>query len=200
MASVVDRERLQRILARMLDEDEFLSPYGIRALSKVHEKEPFVLRAEGVEYRVGYEPAESGGELFGNNSNWRGPVWFPMNYLIIRSLREYHQYYGEDLKVEYPTRSGRWCTLDVVADELARRLMRLFLCDDRGHRPVFGSDRRFQEDPLWSEHLLFYEYFHGDSGAGLGASHQTGWTALVANLIHEMKSEAPTSSPIATSP
>ncbi|MBV8490746.1 MAG: glucosidase [Candidatus Eremiobacteraeota bacterium] len=189
IASVVDRERLERILSRVFDEDEFLSPYGIRALSKAHERAPFELRTDGVNYRVGYEPAESESGLFGSNSNWRGPIWFPINYLIIRSLREYHKYFGDDFTMEYPARSGNRVTLDVAAGDLANRLMRIFLKDGNGRRPVFGECEKFQNDPHWRSHLLFYEYFHGDHAAGLGASHQTGWTALVANLIHEMNPE-----------
>jgi hypothetical protein len=188
MAAVVDSKRLECILKRLLDEDEFLSPYGIRALSKVHRDHPFLLSSDGMALRVGYEPAESETELFGSNSNWRGPIWFPINYLIIRSLRMYHQYLGDEFTVECPTRSGRRMSLNEVADELRSRLVSIFTQDGGGRRPFAGGNRKMQEDPHWREYAFFYEYFHGDTGAGLGASHQTGWTGLVANLIAEMES------------
>jgi hypothetical protein len=183
MIALVNEERLRRILSRMLDENEFLSPYGIRALSRYHEKHPYVFRVHGEEYRVEYLPAESNTGMFGGNSNWRGPIWFPVNALILRALLHYYLYYGDNFKVECPTGSGRILNLFEVAKEIAERLIRIFLRDDRGRRPVFGGVQKFDSDPHWRDHLLFYEYFHGDNGAGIGASHQTGWTGLVATLI-----------------
>ncbi|MBI4259111.1 MAG: glucosidase, partial [Actinobacteria bacterium] len=181
--SIVDPERLRRILAIMLDEEEFLSPYGLRALSRRHRDHPFELELGGAVHRVDYEPGESTTGLFGGNSNWRGPVWFPVNYLVIEALRVYHRYLGEGFTVEMPTGSGRKATLDEVADELAWRLVSLFLDDAEGRRPVFGAAERFQTDPVLHGSIPFHEYFHGDTGVGLGASHQTGWTGLVADLI-----------------
>jgi len=185
LLSVPWREQLQRILSYMLDENEFLSPYGIRALSRYHLAHPYKLDLNGMEHGVDYEPAESTAGLFGGNSNWRGPIWFPVNYLLIESLRKFHHYYGNEFKVECPTRSGNWMTLSEVADELSRRLCRIFQRDDHGRRPVFGDLKQFQSDSSWRDFIWFYEYFHGDTGRGLGASHQTGWTALVAKLICE---------------
>ncbi len=183
LLSMVGQDRLPQVLVRMLDEDEFLSPYGLRALSKAHLAEPFKVMLGSVEYSVGYEPAESSTGSFGGNSNWRGPVWFPVNFLLIEALRRYYRFFGDDLMVEYPTGSGRKATLGYIADDLSRRLVAIFLDDEHGRRPVFGETALFQEDPDWHDLIPFYEYFHGDTGAGLGASHQTGWTALVANLI-----------------
>jgi hypothetical protein len=177
-------ERLRRVLATMLDEEEFLSPYGIRSLSKFHARHPYVFRVDGQDYRVDYLPAESNTGMFGGNSNWRGPIWFPVNVLIIRALLQFHLYYGNDFHVECPTGSGKMLNLFEVAREIADRLTRIFLRDDRGRRPVYGGTAKFQNDPHWRDHLLFYEYFHGDNGAGLGASHQTGWTGVVGALIH----------------
>jgi hypothetical protein len=181
--SIVGPDRLRRILERMLSEDEFLSPYGLRALSRYHEDHPFSVEIGGMTSTVDYEPAESTTPLFGGNSNWRGPVWFPVNYLVIEALRRYARYFGDDFRIECPTGSGRELTLCEVADELSGRLVAIFLDDAQGHRPVFGSVDRFQHDPAWHDRLLFYEYFHGDIGAGLGASHQTGWTGLVADVV-----------------
>jgi hypothetical protein len=181
--SLVDEDKLTRILKRMFDPDEFLSDYGIRSLSRHHAEKPFVCRVDGKTYRVGYEPAESRSGLFGGNSNWRGPLWFPINYLLVEALRKYHHYYGDAFTIEVPTGSGNRMTLAQAADDLSRRLQRIFLPDQDGRRAVFGDEEIFQTDPHWRDHLLFYEYFHGDTGAGLGANHQTGWTALVANLI-----------------
>ena len=181
--AVVRPERLRRILARMLDENEFLSPYGIRALSRFHLDHPYVFRAEGQEYRVGYLPAESDSGMFGGNSNWRGPIWMPVNALLIRALLNFYLYYGDTFKVECPTGSGKLMNLFEVAREIANRLTRIFLRDESGKRPVYGGSETFQTDPNWRDHLQFYEYFHGDNGAGIGASHQTGWTGLVATLI-----------------
>jgi hypothetical protein len=172
-------------LRRALDPAEFLSDHGIRALSRYHRDHPYVLQADGATYVVDYEPAESRTGTFGGNSNWRGPVWFPVNYLLIESLQKFHHYFGDDFKVECPTGSGRYLTLNEVADELSHRLIRLFVRDDGGRRPVFGGNETFQRDPHWRDYVLFYEYFHGDDGAGLGASHQTGWTGVVAKLIQQ---------------
>ncbi len=177
--------RMKRLLKRALDPNEFLSDHGVRALSKYHLEHPFVLRFDGTEQVCQYEPAESRSGLFGGNSNWRGPVWFPLNYLLIESLQKLHHYYGDDFKVECPTGSGQYLTLLQVADELSQRLMRLFLRDARGGRPFNGGNEIFQRDPHWRDYILFHEYFHGDNGAGLGASHQTGWTGLVAKLIQQ---------------
>jgi hypothetical protein len=185
LLAIAYRERLERVLKLMLDEDEFLSPNGIRALSKFHKNCPYVLEVKGLEHRVDYEPAESTSGLFGGNSNWRGPVWFPVNYLMIESLQKFHFYYGDQLKVECPTGSGVMMNLWEVSQELSRRLSRIFLKDDDGRRPVFGDAEIYQTDPNFRDHLLFYEYFHGDNGAGLGASHQTGWTGLVAKLLQQ---------------
>ncbi len=181
--ALVNQERLGRILTRMLDENEFLSPYGIRALSRYHLDHPYVFRTNGDEYRVEYLPAESDSGMFGGNSNWRGPIWMPVNAIIIRALLNYYLYYGDNFKIECPTGSGNVMNLFEVAREIASRLTRIFLKDAEGRRPVFGRAGKFQSDPHWRDHILFYEYFHGDNGAGLGASHQTGWTGLVAKLI-----------------
>ena len=181
--ALVNEERLRRILTRMLDENEFLSPYGIRSLSKFHEKHPYVFHVEGQEYRVNYLPGESDSGMFGGNSNWRGPIWMPVNTLIVRALMNYYLYYGDNFKIECPTGIGRMMNLFEVAKEITERLGRIFLRDENGHRPVYGGTKKFQEDPHWRDHLLFYEYFHGDNGAGLGASHQTGWTGLVGGLM-----------------
>ena len=183
--SIVDAERLRRVLTVMLDEREFLSPFGIRAVSKRHRDEPYRLSAGGAEYRVGYEPAESASGLFGGNSNWRGPIWFPINFLLIEALQKFHHYHGDDFTIECPTGSGRMMTLAGVAAELSRRLSSIFLDDVQGRRPVFGSIERFQSDPRWHDLVPFHEYFNGDTGAGVGASHQTGWTALVAKLLQQ---------------
>jgi hypothetical protein len=185
LLSIVDQDQLRRILHVMLDPNEFLSDHGIRALSRRHMAEPYRLRVDGIEYIVGYEPAESRSGLFGGNSNWRGPVWFPANLLLIEGLQRYHYYYGDEFTVECPTGSGQYLTLAQVAQELSRRLTRLFLPKDGQGRPANGSNRLFQEDPHWRDLVLFYEYFNGDTGEGLGASHQTGWTALVAKLLQQ---------------
>ncbi|HJS28068.1 MAG TPA: hypothetical protein VJ768_00490, partial [Anaerolineales bacterium] len=182
MLSPLNEDKLRRILARMLDESRFLSPYGIRSMSRWHQDSPYTLEVHGEEFRVEYLPAESNTGLFGGNSNWRGPIWFPINGLLIRALLLYYSYYGDEFKVECPTGSGRMMTLYEVARELGLRLGRIFERDSLGQRPVFGGAGKFQDDPNWSDHILFYEYFHGDNGAGLGASHQTGWTGMVAVL------------------
>jgi hypothetical protein len=185
LLSVVTPDRLRRVLKLMLDEREFLSPYGIRALSQSHRDHPYTLTVSEVQHRVDYEPAESSTGLFGGNSNWRGPIWFPVNYLIIESLQKFHFYLGDDYKVECPTGSGRMATLWEVAGEISRRLTRIFLRTADGRRPVHGGSGKFQNDPQWRDLILFYEYFHGDTGAGVGASHQTGWTGLVAKLLQQ---------------
>jgi len=180
---LVNTERLRRILTRMLDENEFLSSYGIRSLSRYHAEHPYVFPVHGQEYRVSYLPAESDSGMFGGNSNWRGPIWVPVNTLIIRALMHYFAYYGDNFKIECPTGSGRLMNLFEVVQEITNRLARIFLRDKTGRRPVFGGAEKFQRDPDWRDHLLFYEYFHGDNGAGIGASHQTGWTGVVAGLV-----------------
>ena len=185
LLAVVDATRLERVLRVMLDEQEFLSPHGIRALSRRHRDEPYRLVVDGIEHRVDYEPGESTSGLFGGNSNWRGPVWFPVNYLIIESLQKFHHYLGDSFTVECPTGSGNRLTLDEVAAELSRRLSSIFLTTADGRRPVFGGVARFQRDPHWNVHIPFHEYFHGDDGSGVGASHQTGWTGLVAKLLQQ---------------
>ncbi len=184
LLAIANRERLERILRYVFDENEFLSPYGIRSLSKVHRDHPFTLQVHGQESRVDYEPAEASSDLFGGNSNWRGPVWFPMNYLLIEALQRYDYYYGNQLQVEFPTGSGKRMCLGEISTELSRRLMRIFERSN-GRRPVYGDSKVFQEDPRWRDLILFNEYFHGETGEGLGASHQTGWTALVAKLIEQ---------------
>jgi len=180
---LVNPQRLRRILTRMLDENEFLSPYGIRSLSRYHAEHPYVFPVHSQEYRVSYLPAESDSGMFGGNSNWRGPIWVPVNTLIIRALMHYFAYHGNNFKIECPTGSGRLMNLFEVAQEITSRLARIFLRDETGRRPVFGGSEKFQRDPYWRDHLLFYEYFHGDNGAGIGASHQTGWTGVVAGLV-----------------
>jgi hypothetical protein len=184
LGSALDETKLRRVLARMLDDNEFLSPYGIRALSRYHDQHPYVFRVDGHEHGVSYLPGESDSGMFGGNSNWRGPIWMPVNGLIVRALLQYYMYYGDTLTVECPTGSGRQMTLYQVAEEIARRLASIFLRNPKGDRPVYGGTRKFQEDPHWRDLILFYEYFHGDNGAGLGASHQTGWTGIVARLMH----------------
>ena len=191
MLSIATQDQLRRILKYMLDEHEFLSPYGIRALSQIHRDHPYHLSVNGTDHRVDYEPAESSTGLFGGNSNWRGPIWFPVNFLLIESLQKFHYYVGDSFKVECPTGSGQMMTLWEVAGEISRRLMRIFLRDPStdsgqvGRRAVFGGTEKFQNDPYWRDLIPFHEYFHGDNGAGIGASHQTGWTGLVAKLIQQ---------------
>ena len=189
LVSILSKERVISLLRYMLDEDEFLSPHGIRSLSKVHEKHPYRLSFDDDTFEIGYEPAESRAGLFGGNSNWRGPVWFPINFLLIEALREIHGYYGEDLRVEMPTGSGIMMNLDEVADELSRRLTGLFLPDATGRRLAHGDVDLYRDDPNWQDLVLFYEYFDGDTGTGLGASHQTGWTGLVATLLQEQSGQ-----------
>jgi len=183
LLSVASRERLSAVLARVLDESQFLSDYGVRSLSRAHLADPYRFDAAGEEYVVRYLPGESNNRMFGGNSNWRGPIWFPMNFLLIQSLATFSRYYGDDFTVECPVGSGRHLTLAAVAEEIASRLTRLFLRDASGRRAVPGDNEYMQRDPHWRDCLPFHEFFHGDTGAGLGASHQTGWTALVALLI-----------------
>jgi hypothetical protein len=197
LLAVVNRERLERILHRLLDEQEFLGPHGIRSLSKYHRDQPYVLSMDGTEFCVDYDPAESRSGLFGGNSNWRGPVWFPLNFLIIEALQNFHFYFGDEYRVEFPTGSDRKLTLWEVASELSHRLTGIFERDQAGRRPFNGGTTLFQQDPHFRNLSLFHEYFNGDDGAGLGASHQTGWTGLAAKLIQQMSEyEATGKSPL----
>jgi hypothetical protein len=189
LLSLLRGHRMKRILKRMLDESEFLSEYGVRAVSRYHKDNPYVFHANGQAFTVEYTPGESNTGLFGGNSNWRGPVWFPMNYLIIESLQKFHHYYGDDFTIEYPTGSGNFVTINGVAEELARRLWSIFLRDENGRRAVFGANEKMQSDPNFRDYILFHEYFHGDNGRGVGASHQTGWTGLVAKLLQPRAKE-----------
>jgi hypothetical protein len=184
MLSVLNRDNMRRVLSRMLDEAQFLSHYGIRSISREHLEHPYVFEKEGMKNRVQYEPAESTTGMFGGNSNWRGPIWMPVNALLIRALLLLHQYYGDTFTIECPTGSGVEKNLFEVAAELGHRLANIFRVNEEGRRPVYGSTEIFQTDPHWKDLLLFYEYFHGDNGAGIGASHQTGWTGLVARFIY----------------
>jgi hypothetical protein len=183
LLSILNEEKLRRVLACLLDENEFLSPYGIRSLSRYHQDNPYIFRVQGEEFKVDYVPADSNTGMFGGNSNWRGPIWFPVNILILRALTHYYLYYGDDFKVECPTGSGTFMTLFEVFREITRRLSKIFLPDKEGHRPVYGGSTKFQSDPYWRDYIQFFEFFHGDNGAGVGASHQTGWTGLIAKLI-----------------
>jgi hypothetical protein len=183
--SLLRGHRMKSVLQRMLDSDEFLSDFGIRSLSKFHENHPYTMKIKGDLLSIKYTPGESDTRMFGGNSNWRGPIWFPINYLIIESLKKFDFYYGGNFSIEYPTGSGNFLTMDLIAKELSLRCIKIFLKDENGNRPVYGTNEKFQKDPHFNEHILFYEYFHGDSGKGLGASHQTGWTGLVAEMIHK---------------
>ncbi|MBF2063591.1 MAG: glucosidase [Calothrix sp. C42_A2020_038] len=185
LLAIVNPDQLKAILQKMLDETEFLSPYGIRSVSKYHADNPYIFDVDGEQHRVDYEPAESTSGMFGGNSNWRGPIWMPMNFLMIESLQKFHQYFGEDFKVECPANSGNFITLAEVTTELSHRLMSIFLCNQAGNRPIHGAYKLFQTNPHWRDLILFYEYLNGDNGAGLGANHQTGWTGLVAKLIYD---------------
>jgi hypothetical protein len=187
LLSLVQRDRLGRVLSRMLDETEFLSPYGVRSLSRAHADRPYELDVGGQSFRVAYEPGESQTGLFGGHSNWRGPVWLPVNYLVIESLQRLAHYYGDSFAVECPTGSGKYMNLWQVAAELSRRLIALFLVGPDGRRPTHGAREILQRDPHFKDHVTFFEYFHGDSGAGLGARAQTGWTALVAKLLEQSR-------------
>jgi hypothetical protein len=186
LLALPSRERLQRILRRLLDEKEFLSPFGIRSLSAAHAAAPFVFECHGERHTVAYAPGESPSGMFGGNSNWRGPVWFPINYLLIEALERYHHFYGDDFTVECPAGSGTMLNLSEVAHFLSCRLTQLFMPDANGARPCHGGNRRYADDPHWKDLVLFHEYFHGDTGRGLGATHQTGWTALVTRCIEDL--------------
>jgi hypothetical protein len=176
-------DRLEKLFAKLFDESEFLSPHGLRALSAYHREHPYVLDVEGIQASIDYEPAESTTAMFGGNSNWRGPVWFPLNYLVISVLERYHRFFGDEFTIEYPTGSGRHLTLDKVAADLQDRLISIFTRGPAGLRPCFGGTGRLQHDPAWHDNLIFSEYFHGDNGAAIGAFHQTGWTGLIADVI-----------------
>jgi hypothetical protein len=183
LLAIPSQQRLLRVVKYLLDESEFLSPFGLRSLSRFHLAHPYVFKADGKEYRVNYCPGESDTALFGGNSNWRGPVWFPLNFILLEALEKYHHFYGDEIQVECPTGSGKMCNLQQVADQLGVRLTKMFAADQKGVRPCQGDELRFAEDPHWKDLLLFHEYFHGETGRGCGASHQTGWTALVGRLI-----------------
>jgi len=184
LGAILNESKLRRVLAHVLDENEFLSPCGIRSLSRFHAEHPYVFKVGDQEFRVPYLPGESDTGMFGGNSNWRGPIWMPVNALIIRALLQYYAYYGNEFKVECPTGSGRQMNLYQVAEEISRRLASIFLKGQDGRRPVNGAEQKLQEDPFWRDCIQFYEYFHGDHGAGLGANHQTGWTGVIARLMH----------------
>jgi hypothetical protein len=186
LLAIPSRERLERMLRYVLDENEFLSPHGIRSLSRRYRDEPFRIAFDGQSYEVSYAPGESNTAMFGGNSNWRGPIWMPINYLMIEALKRYHHFFGDSFTVECPTGSGHHCHLGAVAAELERRLVSLFVCGADGHRPCHGSSSRYANDPHFKHLVLFHEFFHGDNGRGLGASHQTGWTALAANLVERV--------------
>jgi hypothetical protein len=187
--SLAGPDRLERLLSKVFDESEFLSPHGLRALSAYHREHPYVIDVEGVQASIDYEPAESTTSMFGGNSNWRGPIWFPLNYLMVTVLERYHRFYGDDFTIEYPTGSGRRLTLDKVAADLSDRLISLFTDDADGRRACFGGTEIMQRDPAWHDNLIFSEYFHGDNGAAIGAFHQTGWTGVVADLIRRRHGE-----------
>jgi hypothetical protein len=196
LLSLLRGHRMKKILQRMLDESEFFSDYGIRAVSKFHDEHPYEFWVDGTCFSVKYTPGESATSLFGGNSNWRGPIWMPVNYLLIESLQRFHYYYGEDFKIECPSGSGVFMTLNGVADEISRRLSALFLTNKEGKRPFLGENEKMQTDPHFNNYILFYEYFHGDSGRGVGASHQTGWTGLVAKLLQPKREEEPVAIPV----
>jgi hypothetical protein len=183
LASVLNEKNLRRVLTVMLDEKEFLSPYGIRALSKIHGEHPYTINVGGAEYNVSYLPGDSDNGMFGGNSNWRGPIWMPVNIIIVRALLNYYQYYGNNFLIECPTGSGKMMNLYQVAEDISGRLSATFLRDKSGRRPVYGNIQKFQEDPQWRDYIQFHEYFHGDTGAGIGASHQTGWTGTIARTM-----------------
>jgi hypothetical protein len=191
LLSVAGPDRLPRLLSRLFDENEFLSPHGLRSLSAYHREHPYQLDVEGVRATIDYEPAESTTPMFGGNSNWRGPIWFPLNYLVITMLERYQRFFGDELTIEYPTGSGRRLTFGQIAEDLRDRLISLFAAGADGRRPCFGGVTRLQDDPAWRDNLVFSEYFHGDNGAGLGASHQTGWTGLIADVIRRRHGALP---------
>ena len=183
LLSVARPAQLERLFAKLFDESEFLSPHGLRALSAYHRDHPYQFDAEGYQSSIDYEPAESTTSMFGGNSNWRGPIWMPVNYLVVESLERYHRFYGDDLELEYPTGSGQRLTLDLIVADLQDRLISLFTRDENGRRACFGGTEKMQTDPAWKDNLIFSEYFHGDNGAAIGAFHQTGWTGLIADVI-----------------
>jgi hypothetical protein len=189
LLSLCGVHRLQRLITKVFDESEFLSPHGLRALSAYHREHPYQIEVEGITASIDYEPAESTTPMFGGNSNWRGPVWFPLNYLMVSVLERYHRFFGDDFTIEYPAGSGRQLTLDKVAAYLSDRLISIFTIDQDGRRPCFGGTERMQTDPAWHDNLIFSEYFHGDNGAAIGAFHQTGWTGVVADLIRRRHGE-----------
>jgi len=191
LLGVVGTDRIERLFAKLFDEAEFLSPYGLRAISAYHREHPYELEVEGLRVSIDYEPAESTTAMFGGNSNWRGPLWFPLNYLVVSALERYHRFYGDDFTIEYPTGSGVHLPLDAVAADLQRRLVSIFLVGPDGRRPCFGGVERLQTDPAWKDNLVFSEYFHGDNAAGLGAAHQTGWTGIVADVIRRRHGAVP---------
>jgi hypothetical protein len=196
LIGVAGLDRVRRLCHTLFDPAEFLSPHGLRSVSAYHREHPYQLDVQGVRAGIDYEPAESTTPMFGGNSNWRGPVWFPLNYLVATALERYHEFFGDELTIEYPTGSGTNVTLDVVATDFWERLVSIFLADQDGRRPCFGDTQRMQTDPRWRDNLLFHEYFHGDNGAGLGASHQTGWTGLVADVIRRRHRAYPTVSEV----
>jgi hypothetical protein len=200
LLSLLRGHRMKKILQRMLDESEFFSDYGIRAVSKFHDEHPYEFWVDGVCFSVRYTPGESTTGLFGGNSNWRGPIWMPVNYLLVESLQRFHYYYGDDFKIECPTGSGVYMTLNAAADEISKRLSALFLTNKEGRRPFLGDNNKMQTDPNFNNYILFYEYFHGDSGRGVGASHQTGWTGLVAKLLQPRREEEPIAIPVPQQP
>ena len=191
LLGVVGTDRLERLFGKLFDEGEFLSPHGLRAISAYHREHPYELVVESVRASIDYEPAESTTDMFGGNSNWRGPLWFPLNHLVIDALERYHRFFGDEFTVEYPTGSGNQLSLDAVVADLRRRLLSIFMVGPDGRRPCFGGVERLQTDPAWKDNLVFNEYFHGDNGAGLGASHQTGWTGIVADLIRRRHGAVP---------
>jgi hypothetical protein len=186
MLSILNEDKLRRVLSRMFDESEFLSDYGIRSLSRYHNDNPYIFNHAGQEYKVGYVPGDSTSGMFGGNSNWRGPIWMPVNLLLVRALLQLYSYYGDDFTMEYPTGSGEQKTLFEISQCIGERIVSIFTKDEQGRRPVYGAAEKFQTDPHWKDLILFYEYFHGDDGSGIGASHQTGWTGCVARIIQAL--------------
>jgi hypothetical protein len=191
LLSVVGKKRLATLLTTLFDESRFLSPYGLRSLSQIHRDRPYVLHLDGTTATIDYEPAESTSGMFGGNSNWRGPIWFPLNYLMVNSLLKYHRFFGDDFTLEYPTGSGKQLTLGEIAADLRERMVSIFLRNDEGRRPCYGWVDKLQQDPRWRDNIYFHEYYHGDNAAGLGASHQTGWTGLIADVIRRRHGAVP---------